>query len=140
MIQHLGLIKQTNPLPAICGRVCVRPCELACRRNYLDEGAAVGIDYMKRFAADQDLMSSKKYKPEVEKSTGKKIAIISGLIYWAFPLIAAYTTQIHTEPLQVLCVILSYLFLFRFSPIPNAIIKKTASIMISILLKPFCII
>lgn len=45
---------------------------------------------------------------------GKKIAIISGLIYWAFPLIAAYTTQIHTEPLQVLCVILSYLFLFRF--------------------------
>lgn len=74
--EAIGLIKQTNPLPAICGRVCVRPCEVACRRNYLNEGAAVGIDYMKRFAADQDLMSGKKYKPEIAKTTGKKVAII----------------------------------------------------------------
>jgi len=43
----VALIKETNPLPAICGRVCVRPCEAACRRNLLDEGAPVGIDYMK---------------------------------------------------------------------------------------------
>ncbi len=28
----VALIKDTNPLPAICGRVCVRPCEAACRR------------------------------------------------------------------------------------------------------------
>jgi formate dehydrogenase major subunit len=56
----IGLIKETNPLPAICGRVCVRPCEVACRRNLLDEGAAVGIDYLKRFAADQDIDSPDK--------------------------------------------------------------------------------
>ncbi|MFO7828802.1 MAG: molybdopterin-dependent oxidoreductase, partial [Bacteroidales bacterium] len=74
--EAIGLIKQTNPLPAICGRVCVRPCEVACRRNYLDEGAAVGIDYMKRFAADQDLLSETRYVPEVEASTGKNVAII----------------------------------------------------------------
>ncbi len=37
----IALIKEVNPLPAICGRVCVRPCEVACRRNLLDEGAAV---------------------------------------------------------------------------------------------------
>jgi formate dehydrogenase major subunit len=74
--EAIGLIKQTNPLPAICGRVCVRPCELACRRNYLDEGAAVGIDYLKRFAADQDLLSKARYIPKVAKSTGKKVAII----------------------------------------------------------------
>lgn len=74
--EAIGLIKETNPLPAICGRVCVRPCEVACRRNYLDEGAAVGIDYMKRFAADQDLLSETKYVPKIEKSTGKKVAII----------------------------------------------------------------
>ena len=71
-----GLIKEVNPLPAICGRVCVRPCEAACRRNLLDEGAAVGIDYLKRFAADKDLESDNHYKPEVAPSTGKKIAII----------------------------------------------------------------
>jgi formate dehydrogenase major subunit len=70
------VIKQTNPLPAICGRVCVRPCEAACRRNLLDEGTGVGIDYMKRFAADADLASADHYKPEVAPSTGKKVAII----------------------------------------------------------------
>ncbi len=74
--EAVALIKETNPLPAICGRVCVRPCEVACRRNHLDEGAAVGIDYMKRFAADQDLLSETRFVPEVAKSTGKKVAII----------------------------------------------------------------
>jgi len=72
----IALIKEDNPLPAICGRVCVRPCEAACRRNLLDEGNAVGIDYLKRFAADQDLLHSAHYKPQVAESTGKKVAII----------------------------------------------------------------
>ena len=74
--EAVELIKEVNPLPAICGRVCVRPCEAACRRNLLDEGTGVGIDYMKRFAADFDLASDSKFKPEIEPSTGKKIAII----------------------------------------------------------------
>ncbi len=74
--EAIALIKETNPLPAICGRVCVRPCEVACRRNHLDEGNAVGIDYMKRFAADQDLLSETRYIPEIEASTGKRIAVI----------------------------------------------------------------
>ena len=72
----VALIKETNPLPAICGRVCVRPCEVACRRNLLDEGAAVGIDYMKRFAADYDLGSPNKFVPVLKPASGKKVAII----------------------------------------------------------------
>ena len=72
----VALIKETNPLPAICGRVCVRPCEVACRRNLLDEGAPVGIDYLKRFASDIDLESENKFMPEIKPETGKKIAII----------------------------------------------------------------
>jgi len=74
--EAVKVIKSTNPLPAICGRVCVRPCEVACRRNLLDEGTGVGIDYMKRFAADADLDSQNHYIPEIAPSTGKKIAII----------------------------------------------------------------
>ncbi|MEA3444152.1 MAG: FAD-dependent oxidoreductase [Bacteroidota bacterium] len=74
----IALIKQTNPLPAICGRVCVRPCEVACRRNLLDEEHPVGIDYMKRFAADQDLDSETRFIPDCAPATGKKIAIIGG--------------------------------------------------------------
>ena len=72
----VALIKETNPLPAICGRVCVRPCERECRRNFLDEGAPVGIDYLKRYASDHDLESPDKFVPAVKKSTGKKIAVI----------------------------------------------------------------
>lgn len=76
--EAVALIKKDNPLPAICGRVCVRPCEAACNRNHMDEGAAVGIDYMKRFASDWDLESATRYIPEVAPSTGKNIAIIGG--------------------------------------------------------------
>ncbi len=74
--EAIGLIKETNPLPAICGRVCVRPCEAACRRNLLGEGTGVGIDYLKRFAADIDLKSPQRYIPKVAPPTGKKVAII----------------------------------------------------------------
>jgi len=74
--EAVALIKETNPLPAICGRVCVRPCETACRRNLLDEETGVGIDYMKRFAADYDLESDNKYVPNIKEATGKKVAVI----------------------------------------------------------------
>lgn len=74
--EAIGVIKEANPLPAICGRVCVRPCEAACRRNNMDEGTGVGIDYLKRFAADRDLESAHHFKPTIAPSTGKKIAII----------------------------------------------------------------
>ena len=74
--EAVALIKETNPLPAICGRVCVRPCETECRRNLLDEGAPVGIDYLKRFASDYDLASPGKYLPAVKPATGKKVAVI----------------------------------------------------------------
>lgn len=72
----VAVIKETNPLPAICGRVCVRPCEVACRRNLLDEGAPVGIDYLKRFASDTDLDSPGKFKPHIHPDTGKRVAVI----------------------------------------------------------------
>ncbi|MDR3376481.1 MAG: FAD-dependent oxidoreductase [Ancalomicrobiaceae bacterium] len=47
----LGVILQKYPMAATCGRVCVRFCEIACRRNLVDE--AVGIKTLKRYVADQ---------------------------------------------------------------------------------------
>jgi len=35
------LIREHNPLPGICGRVCYHPCELACNRLEVDEPIAV---------------------------------------------------------------------------------------------------
>jgi len=74
--EAVGLIKEVNPLPAICGRVCIRPCEHACRRNLLEEGEPVGIADLKRFAAEQDLSSLNPYIPGIRPSTGKKVAVI----------------------------------------------------------------
>ncbi|GAA0299858.1 FAD-dependent oxidoreductase [Rhodovulum strictum] len=47
----LGVLLQKYPMAATCGRVCVRYCEQACRRKFVDE--AVGIKTLKRFVADQ---------------------------------------------------------------------------------------
>ncbi|HSV32245.1 MAG TPA: NADH-quinone oxidoreductase subunit NuoF [Atribacteraceae bacterium] len=48
--EALSIIREDNPLPSVCGRVCHRPCEAKCRRNQIDEAAA--IDDLKRFVAD----------------------------------------------------------------------------------------
>jgi len=71
--EALQLIKQKNPLPVVCGRVCTRPCEGECRRNLVDE--RVGIDWLKRFVADYD-MEHDKWLPEKKPASGKKIAVI----------------------------------------------------------------
>ncbi len=52
-ISHsLGVILQKYPMAATCGRVCVRFCEMACRRAFVDE--AVGIKVLKRYVADHE--------------------------------------------------------------------------------------
>jgi len=86
--QAVALIKETNPLPAICGRVCVRPCEGKCRRQLTEDKIPVGIDYLKRYVADFDfdLLSNipnsnrnlSNYLPQPKPFNGKKVAIIGG--------------------------------------------------------------
>ncbi len=72
--EAIELIKRNNPLPTVCGRVCTRPCEMNCRRNLVDEPAA--IDHVKRYIADFDLDSADRYFPEVKQDTGLRVAIV----------------------------------------------------------------
>ena len=69
-------IKERNPLPLTCGRVCPHPCEDQCRRNMLDE--PVNINHLKRFAADYEMFSGKHIVPPLAPKTGRKVAIIGG--------------------------------------------------------------
>ena len=71
----LKLIKNKISLPASIGRVCPHPCEKACRRQNVEE--PINIAQLKAFAADMDLKADS-YVPEVQPSTGKKIAVIGG--------------------------------------------------------------
>ena len=69
-------IKERNPLPLTCGRVCPHPCESKCRRSLFDE--PVNINHLKRFAADYELHSGRHIEPPLAPDTGKKVAIIGG--------------------------------------------------------------
>ena len=48
--ESIDTIRERNPFPAICGRICHHPCEGKCRRGELDE--PVAIRSLKRFVAD----------------------------------------------------------------------------------------
>jgi heterodisulfide reductase subunit A-like polyferredoxin len=72
--EALRLIKEENPLPAICGRVCHHPCESACTRGTIDE--PVAIDPLKRFVADLDLNAETRYQPAVKEKRQEKVAVI----------------------------------------------------------------
>jgi NADH-quinone oxidoreductase subunit F len=74
-IDAYSLIRQENPFPAVCGRVCTRPCESKCRRRALDE--AIAICDIKRFVADYALGHEKPFTHDIVfPRNGKKVAII----------------------------------------------------------------
>ncbi|HEY78973.1 MAG TPA: FAD-dependent oxidoreductase, partial [Dehalococcoidia bacterium] len=66
------LIRRTNPLPAVCGRVCYHPCEDACNRGQVDDPLAIAA--LKRFAADQ-VDIDKLETPQITRND-QKVAII----------------------------------------------------------------
>jgi len=49
--EAIRIIRQVNPFPSVCGRICTRACESACRRGQVDEPIAIAS--LKRFAADR---------------------------------------------------------------------------------------
>jgi 2-oxoacid:acceptor oxidoreductase delta subunit (pyruvate/2-ketoisovalerate family) len=66
-------IMQDNPLPAIMGRVCYRPCETACNRAQVD--APVGINSVERFLGDEAIRQGWTV-PVTAADTGKRVLIV----------------------------------------------------------------
>jgi glutamate synthase (NADPH/NADH) small chain len=69
-------IKETNCLPAICGRVCPQEtqCEALCILG--KKGDPVAVGRLERFAADYEREQGKVELPQKAPPTGKKAAII----------------------------------------------------------------
>ncbi len=72
-------IKETNALPAVCGRVCPQEdqCEKVCTIGKRKDTPSVAIGNLERFAADYE----SKYgdiRIEVNKRKDKKVAIVGG--------------------------------------------------------------
>jgi formate dehydrogenase (NADP+) beta subunit len=70
------VIKETNPFPLVCGRICVHPCEYECRRNLVDE--PVAINHLKRFAADYEMNSGQRVQILRAPASGKRVAVVGG--------------------------------------------------------------
>ncbi|MGI6552300.1 MAG: NADH-quinone oxidoreductase subunit NuoF [Bacillota bacterium] len=68
------VIKEDNPLPVVCGRVCNHPCEGKCNRGKLDE--SIAIRELKRFVSDYALEKGlpEESVSEVKKET--KVAVV----------------------------------------------------------------
>lgn len=69
------LMKRSNPLAFICGKICARPCEARCRRGELEE--SVGVRALKRYASDMTLRLGG-FKEDRLKENGRSVAIVGG--------------------------------------------------------------
>ena len=69
-------IKETNALPAVCGRVC--PQEEQCEHRCVlgKKGGAVSIGRLERFLSDREAADGKSERPEMVPLNGKKIAVV----------------------------------------------------------------
>lgn len=70
--QALKVIRETNPLPFICGMVCVHPCESECRRQQVDQ--SLSIRALKRFALEHGRDSTLTVQSQAKRS--ERVAII----------------------------------------------------------------
>src|SRR5450432_43107 len=74
------IARDPNPLASICGRVCVHPCETACRRGEIDR--PISIRALKCFLTEQFVPEAKHPIPvnegRVQKKLPFKVAIIGG--------------------------------------------------------------
>lgn len=68
-----AIIREKVPLPGVLGRVCIHPCEEACRRGHVNQ--PVAICALKRYAADG---ARRRWKQAGRRApdTGKNVAVV----------------------------------------------------------------
>ncbi|MFP3091181.1 NADPH-dependent glutamate synthase [Treponema sp. TIM-1] len=76
----VDVIKETNLLPAVCGRVCPqeKQCQAECTlgKSLKNIEKAVAIGRLERYVADWERANGKVTTPAVKTRTGKKVAVI----------------------------------------------------------------
>ncbi|MBW1781444.1 MAG: FAD-dependent oxidoreductase [Deltaproteobacteria bacterium] len=68
------IIRERNPFPAVCGRICIHPCEFKCRRGELDD--PVAIRSLKRYASDWYFKNIAKKEAPFPVTRPEKIAVV----------------------------------------------------------------
>ena len=70
----VDIIRERNPFPAVCGRICIHPCEFKCRRGELDQ--PVAIRSLKRYVSDWYFENIGMEKEPFPVSRSEKIAVV----------------------------------------------------------------
>lgn len=73
--EALKLIKEENPFPGICGRVCYHPCEVDCLRGEFDE--PTDINTLERFVSDRVNENLQGHGKSPDPSS-RRVAVIGG--------------------------------------------------------------
>jgi NADH-quinone oxidoreductase subunit F len=72
--KSVEIIRERNPFPAVCGRICIHPCEYKCRRGELDQ--AVAIRALKRVASDWYFENIGPQREPFEVTRSQKVAVV----------------------------------------------------------------
>jgi NADH-quinone oxidoreductase subunit F len=72
--QSVEIIRERNPFPAVCGRICIHPCEFKCRRGELDD--PVSIRALKRFASEWYFANIGPDREPFPVTKAEKVAIV----------------------------------------------------------------
>jgi glutamate synthase (NADPH/NADH) small chain len=75
-LEAARIIRETNNLPAICGRVCPQEtqCEALCVLQ--KAGQPVAIGRLERFAADHEASHGRSCEPPTSPSSGRSVAVV----------------------------------------------------------------
>ncbi len=72
--EALKIIREDNPLPSVCGRVCHHPCETVCRAGEM--GEPIAIRALKRYMTDWAMTNNYQIPNDSMKSQKDKVSII----------------------------------------------------------------
>ena len=70
------ILKRTNNLPAVCGRVCPQETQCEARCVLKRRGEPVAVGRLERFAADTEAASRTASVPDPPPPSGKRVAIV----------------------------------------------------------------
>jgi NADPH-dependent glutamate synthase beta subunit-like oxidoreductase len=72
--EALAIIRESLPLPAVCGRVCHHPCEAACNRAKVDK--PIAIQWLKRLVADLEIQNGAVVPEPYPRTKKERVAIV----------------------------------------------------------------